>query len=630
MKKIYQVLIVICSSSLLFAQSEKKVITFINQRSASTNTALELAGWERLVNIYNNNKFYSTLAIAFEATKSFRPDRIAQCLFGDDVLNCPENIPVCCKKHANTHKCCDNFQPNLTKYRTCQSSFLVAGSHSARRTATSWLADYFGLPTDYESEIHVKPQINNLIVDFDWYLGFSHGLYLRIHAPVEYTKWNLYICEDILKTGTNAYAPGYFNPDGAERHDLVPSFLDFISGYATPDIADITFEPLQHAKMSLHTLHKTSFAEIQLALGWNFLLADWYHLGVNVRTSIPAGNKPHGEFLFEPMVGNGHHWEAGIGISGHVMAINHEDTGEQFMIHGDINLTSVLSSQERRSFDIKNKPNSRYMLAAKFNTNNPDNLRGTVDGTPTQPNFLFAGTYTPVANLTTLDIDVHVGLQVDLALMLSYIHERSSWNIGYGFWARSCEELCICKTPFDDDTTKWVLKGDAQMYGFMSTDDAPLQADDPVALSASQSQATVHTGTNFPRDTTDFVPGQKNPNIDNPQAATAGTSNTALLYAPGIGDPGNNQINTSINPIVLTRADIDLSSASARYVAQKLFMHFNYTLIDHTSVKPYFGFGAEIDFGRRAGCTPAKEVSCCINAALSYWGVWIKCGCTFR
>jgi len=624
MKKTYALLVAAVSSSLLCATcSEKKVLTFINQRSASVNAARELVGWERLINIFNHNKTYATLAIALEATKSFRPERIAQCLFGDDVLNCSEKIPTCCPKHVGTPTCCDYFQPCLAKNRNCQSTFLVAGSQSPHRTPDSWLADYFGLPTDYASEVNIKPQANNLLADIDLYIGFTHGLYFRIHAPVVHTWWNLNLCESICVTGTNNYSPGYFNANGVQRNQLVDNFVSFIHGCDAPDMPGVTFEPLTHAKMSTQSLNRTSLSEIQAAFGWNFLLSDDYHLGINVRTSIPAGNRPEGIFLFEPMVGNGRHWEAGVGISGHILAINHEDTQEQFVLHGDINITHVFTAREKRSFDLKNKPNSRYMLAAKFSQKNPDNLRGN----DILPTYLFAGTYAPVANLTTYNVDVHVGTQVDLALMMSYIKERASWNIGYGFWARSCEEICLpCKTPFDADDTAWVLKGDAHMYGFMSADDMPLQENDAVALSASQSEATLHSGTNFPHGTTNFEPGKQNPNIDNPTLATAGSNNTQLVYVPDAVE----QINTSINPVIITKQDIDVNSARARYVAQKLFMHFSYTFIDDTHVKPYLGIGAEVDFGRSSGYTPPKELKKCINAALSYWGVWVKGGFAFR
>ncbi len=267
------------------------------------------------------------------------------------------------------------------------------------------------------------------------------------------------------------------------------------------------------------------------------------------------------------------------------------------------------------------------MLAAQVDSTITDNLSGTVDGNPTQPSFQFNNEYTSVANLTTLDVNTNVNVQVDMVLMLTYAKERFSWNMGYGFWAQSCENIePLCNAPCTFTQSTWTLKGNAQAFGFMGADDLPLHAHDPVALSFSEQEATVHSGTNLPPGTTDFVAGEKNPHIDNPAPATAGNNNTRLLYAPNVPNIADNQINTSVDPILLTPDMIDLASTQSRDVAQKLFMHLHYTITSCEYIIPHFGFGAEVDFGRSAGFPPPKECCKYINGALSYWGVWVKVG----
>lgn len=604
--------------------AEKKVITLIRPRSASVNAALELVGLDRQIYVpHKKNQFYAVATVTPEAIKTFRPERIAQCLFGDDILICP--------KH---------FLNGCPEKRGCQNVFLISGSRAPDRTNNTWLADYFGLPTDFQSSIHVKPRVHSLLANFDLYCGLdniSPGLYFRIHAPVVHTSWNLDVCEIVDNHGDNGYNPGYFNAIGVERDDLLPNFLSFVSGCQTPDINGITFHPLTSAKIKPHHSEVTKLSEIQTALGYNFLYSRCYHLGVDIRMSIPTGNRPEGEFLFEPIVGNCHHWEAGIGLTGHVVAWEDVCTEESFAIHSVINITHLFNTRQRRIFDLKNKPLSRYMLAAKVNNDIVDNLRGSVDGIPTSPSFQFGNEYTSVANLTTFEVNTNVHAQVDMIFMFTYAKERFSWNIGYGFWSQSCENIKpLCNDPCMFAQNTWVLKGDAHAFGFMGADDMPLHAGDPVALSFSEQDATVHSGTNFPTlqvglpGTTDFVAGEKNPNIDNPTPATAGNHNTRLLYAPHVPNIVDNQINTSIDPIILTPDMINFESTQSRAVAQKLFMHMHYTITSCEDIVPHFGFGAEVDFGRGAGFMPPQECRKCINGALSYWGVWVKVGITFE
>ncbi len=612
------ILMLLCALVGHITHAEKKVITLIRPRSASVNAALELVGLDRQIYVpHREGHFYAVATVTPEAIKTFRPERIAQCLFGDDILVCPKR---------DHHNCPEK--------RACQNVFLVSGSRASDRTNNTWLADYFGLPTDFQSAIHIKPHVHSLLADFNLYCGLdniSPGLYFKIHAPVVHTSWNIDVCEEIQNSGDNGYDPGYFNATGVERKNLLSSFLSFVSGCKVPDIQGITFHPLTSAKIKPHHANLTKLSEIQAALGYNFLYSRCYHFGIDFRTSIPTGNRPEGEFLFEPIVGNCHHWEAGIGLTGHVVAWEDVCTEESFAIHSIINITHLFDARQRRIFDLKNKPLSRYMLAAKVDSTIMDNLRGMVDGNLIAPSFQFNNEYTSVANLTTLNVNTNVNAQVDMVLMLTYAKERFSWNMGYGFWAQSCENIKpVCNDPCTFTKNTWVLKGDAHVFGFMGADDLPLHANDPVALSFSEQGATIHSGTNFPPGTTDFIAGEKNPAIDNPAPATAGNNNTRLLYAPNIPNIADNQINTSIDPLILTADMIDICSTQSRDVAQKLFMHLHYTITDCECIIPHFGFGAEVDFGRSAGFPPPKECRKCINGALSYWGVWIKIGLTFE
>ncbi len=592
MKKIILFLLTLSFAHLLHA--EKQVATYICPHSPSVNAARELAGWEHQINMPTDNGIYTSISFTPEVTQSFRRERVAQCLFGDDILE-------------------------------CKNTFTVAGSRINKRQENYWLADYFGLPTDFVSTVRVKPNASNALLDVNFFLGLDRllrGLFFRIHAPIVYTRWDLDLSECVKETGTNAHEPGYFNADGIARDQLLDCFTTFASGKGTPQAQGLTFNPLCVAKMSTKSLHKTNLAEIQAALGWNWI-RDWYHVGFNIRVAIPAGNRPEGTFLFEPIIGNGHHWEAGGGISTHVTVWEKPETNEMLQIYCDVNVTHMFETKQKRFFDLKEKPNSRYMLATKFGAPIEEKLQGN----GVSPVAQFQQEVTPVANLTLFDVKVSNSIQVDLALMMAYTHNDWRFLFGYGFWGRSCDTLEVCCDNRFEKTV-WGIKGDTQMFGFEESAGNPA-----VALSATQSKATVHRGRNFPILATltaaDITTGKQNPRIDNPRPAFADSNNDTMFDQLKTTPGGADQINTSIQPIFLDNNTIDFINSRTKGIAHKIFSHLSHTWYEKRTFTPYLGIGGEVEFSQNRGIVPPNEQTDCINCSFSFWGLWAKGGVSF-
>ena len=601
MTQISYYFILLCFFYCIITFADKRVSTIIIPHSLSVNAARELAGWQNIIHSYSPNEYYGVFSLVPEATLTFRSERIAQCLFGDAIV-------------------------------ACNNTFRIAGSRTENRADAEWLADYFGLPTDFESCVEVHPQISNILIDADCFVGLDKwipGLYFRLHAPLVYSRWNLNLCESLISTGSNAYDPGYFNPTGIERAQLSRNFTSFIGGIDAPKATDLTFDNLAHAKMDCNAHHLVRLSEIQGAIGWNILHQPRYHLGGNFRFSIPTGNSPDAQFLFEPIIGNGHHWEVGGGLSCHVLVWEDHETQETAGLYFDCNITHLFASRQKRTFDLcANGNNSRYMLAQRMDSPIEAGLRGIVDGERIEPTVQYQKQVTPVANLTTLSVDVSSSVQADLAVMVGYTKGKNSWGFGYGFWGRSCETIRLCaRTPFE--LMQWALKGDSSLFGFESD-----IFNTPIALSATQSNATINHGLNFIKTgaiTSQQVEnGKKNNGIDNPAPAVADTNNDMVFLPVRTIPGGTDQISTSIQPILLTREDIDINSARTQGQSHKIFSHFTHR-IHAKETHPYLGIGAEIEFGKSATCNKAFKLGKppCINTALSFWGVWIKGGIAF-
>ena len=404
---------------------------------------------------------------------------------------------------------------------------------------------------------------------------------------------------------------------------------------------------------------RTGFADLRAELGWNFLQDEDYHLGIGIHVAAPTGNRRRAEFVMDPTVGNGNHWELGGTLHGHYVFWRSDDEEKHFGFYLDAVVTHLFKAKEQRTFDLKNKDNSRYMLASKFTRTVTNNLAGrTTAGIATAGSTLatsqFNNQYAPVANLTTSDVKVDIGVQADITAMFNFTSRGFSWDIGYNFWGRSCEDFecpnecdpCNPDSIFNTaNANTWALKGDAHMFGFAGSADGSLAIDDAQALSASQSNATMHSGTNAGTvDATLTDVEKQNGGVDNSQFAIAGNAaaNDARLIHTPIAQGGfninANQIKTSIQPVFLKSTDVELQETKG--ISHTVFTHLSYTW-DRDNWIPSLGIGGSAEFGKNESCCDTTSSSCstssstcvtscstscdnCIDCSLSQWSVWIK------
>lgn len=597
-----------------FPLSLFSVVTSIQPRSQSVDSSRDLIGLTRYINTYGHDcNNYGAWALTLEYTKTMHPGNIRENLFGANILN---------DKHPFIQ---------------------ISGSRVGDRDEQDWLADYFGLPTDFQSKISFEPWVDNIITDLAFYYGleeWQEGLYFRVHAPLVYTRWNLNFNEEVIAGGNNGFEAGYFAPTAITRGQLLNNFTEFITGAKAPQLGtSVFFNPLEKAQFKNRN-HRFRLSDVQAVLGWNFLQGDDHHLGLNLRVSLPAGNRPHGDYLFEPLVGNGHHWELGVGISTHVLLFLDECRPRTVAFYFDANITHMFETHQKRTFDLIGKPLSRYMLAQRMGKPVSNLFINTLPGTAAgsvSPTAQFQNLYTPLANLTTFDVNVSIAAQVDATAMFSIKWCNWDFDFGYNFWARTCEKIkprCLCSIPLNTNVS-FALKGDARTFGFVATDAAssPLPAGSPIPLSATQSRATIHAGTNTLIGTP-FDPTQnQNPGIDgglNQWAMITTTDDTnQIVVAPGDAT----QQRSSATPVLLQTSLLDFDSAETKGLSNKLFGHLTYHWnLDECEWEPFAGIGGFIEFAHHSDgkCAAPNFDQSCQTVAFSQWGIWFKAGWGFE
>jgi hypothetical protein len=619
-KKLFSVAMLLSTAAVVAESSASlSVSPFLQWRSQGRNTARKLVGTTTYaVDQPDMESMYGTFFATLEYDRSFRPQNISDALFGDSLVNLP-NTP-------STNKCDNSCNSN-------SRTLIINGTDNAQVNAKEWMAENFLLPSDFTSTVTFKPLVQNILVDFDWYMGLDKwvkGLYFRLYGPVVNNRTNLRATEDITHAPvavSDTYQAGYFAQTDVATDQLFGSALEFFHGDTLPGtINGITVAPLAFAKWNgCGHMSKTGFAELRGEFGWNYLREN-YRVGLNIQAAAPTGTRPKGEWLLEPQIGNGKHWELGVGLSGHWTMWRSEDEEKHFDLVLEADITHLFNAKQKRTFDLLGKPNSRYMLAEKLTTN-----KGTTNSLSGDSNadLEFANAYSPVANFSTRDITVNIGAQGDAIIMLNYTSRGFSWDLGYNIWGMSRENIHLsnCDNAFPENI--WALKGDASIAGTASVGGS----DVTVLLAATESFATIHSGTNVPAD---GIPGYlTNGNVNNKKPAT--TEDSLVSVPVHVFTQPTTQIYTSNLPVFIKEADLDIPAAQLKGYSNKLFTHLSYTWIDREDWIPYFGIGFNAEFGHFSNNNNDNDImaenNTCdeagVSFALSKWAVLLKGGVSF-
>jgi len=363
-------------------------------RSQSTNGALKYAGTHVHEYLYKKKHFhgYATFTPAF--SHSMRSEQIARAIFGSDIFN-------------------------------------ISGSQILNRGPHDLLADYFGLSQTYQGTVEFVPRIATAQCAFNAYMGYDswvQGLYTRIYAPFVWTKWHIHMNENVENNGiTNPFVAGYM--DQSTVTPPISSFKHALDG-------SVTFgqmqEPLEYGKITCPR-SKFGFSDVHITLGYNPYRSWRGHAGCGVFLGIPAGTHIKADYLFNPQIGNGRHWEIGAEFSGHA-TLWEKDDKQLLNFYVNFVISHLISTRQQRSFDIKTNRNlSRYMLIKEFDANRQ-----------------YTGNLAPLINKTTLDCHVHTDIQCDIVALMSYTNNNIVCDLGYNGWIRTQERISLDECFLDN------------------------------------------------------------------------------------------------------------------------------------------------------------------------------------
>jgi len=249
------------------------------------------------------------------------------------------------------------------------------------------------------------------------YIGLDpilEGLYFKENYVLATVKQDLNVRVSNAVTGATA----------SESHKL----LDLLSGKSVVRRLGVNGseqEPLNYAKLG-GSQSRTGLSNIETILGWRSTNKNDYYFGVQAVLQSPSGDRPTGEYLFEPTLGN-NHWGIGAGLE--TGANLWEDDTSTVRLMSEVQYRYHLKGKEKRTLGIKNTALSHYYLLGE------------------------KGKYslTPAANIFTKEVYVHPKSEVDWFVALNYNLNGFVFDIAYNFFWLEKEKIKLKKSDWEEN-----------------------------------------------------------------------------------------------------------------------------------------------------------------------------------
>jgi len=296
-------------------------------------------------------------------------------------------------------------------------------------------------------------------VRFDYFQDIYRGLFLKANLPVVNVNndMRLRVCNSVPQT-----------VDDANVDTTTFSIQNFFAGNVnvsdiSPDTASNLQGPLTKAKIC-GKRSATGVADIDVALGYKVWDSEKSHVYLNLGVTIPTGRKPSGDYVFEPVYGNGSHVGFGVGLDAGV-EFWHSEKGSSARLLFAANYRYLFEGHEKRTLGVN-------ACAFPWDVKTPDGLATLI--TPVPPKllqyYLVAADQQqnapliPAANILTQSVNVTPGSQFDGMIDLNFKGSCGFiGDLGYELFWKERERVRVrnsgCQVACDGTST-------AVKYGF--------------------------------------------------------------------------------------------------------------------------------------------------------------------
>lgn len=162
------------------------------------------------------------------------------------------------------------------------------------------------------------------------------------------------------------------------------------------------------------TQKKDGMADFKIRFGRNAVVRDDLFVSQYVGVIVPTGNRRTAEYMWEAIVGNGHH--AGIDWGNTTQICVHEANRCNWWVTNVLSGNYLFENTQKRSLDLYNGPWTRYLTMYENATTRATNQR------------------TFGINIMTRDVKVNPGFALGMASQVSLVGKN--WNINLGIMNR--------------------------------------------------------------------------------------------------------------------------------------------------------------------------------------------------
>jgi hypothetical protein len=311
------------------------------------------------------------------------------------------------------------FMPNGKTSLLVKEQFGVLGANNN----PDLLAQNFNIFTNdnnFESRICFEPRYSFVGLGFQWRQSFwqneekGRGGFFSVSTPLTRTKTAVNLKEKIINDG-----------GGVDEEASPDAVANMTEAFKQSD--------WKFGKICKGSMSKTRLADIEVKLGYEWLQHEPCHLESYIGILIPTGNKPNGEFLFEPVVGWGKHVGIMFGSAFGIQVWSDEEKERNLRFEFASHSQYLFRRKQTRSFDLKNKPWSRYQ-EVYANEEQAQEAAALPEDNPQRVTLS-----TPGINVFTQCVKVTPGFTFDMNSALVYTCKGFQGEVGYNFFTRRAE-----------------------------------------------------------------------------------------------------------------------------------------------------------------------------------------------
>jgi len=365
--------------------------TFLRSRdSINNNLIISEASKARIAHV-KKTAIGTTVSAAGYYRQSHNTTEIAQNFGGGQSVNNDQDGTLVIEQGQSA-----SFEAEALKlYSGAIDHLATAGTDGMYGTVTF-------APKRTEAGVHLSMQQK---LDF-----LFKGLTLQVEIPIAQVTHNL----NATFTGTRSS-----NDASGELNSTIAQY--FKGGRLNKD-ATAQQERLQYALIDGASHRTTKIADVQLGAHYWLYSNELFRISSMAHITIPTGTKSTGEYLFEPMVGNGHI------TAGLKTAITTKVNNVHLNLSGDYRY--LFKADHVRTLGLYNHWYATVATGSQYH-----NL-GFATGTAAKP----------AANVVTRKVTVKPGHALDILASARYYYGNFAGSLYYNLHAHSAEQVALAPT----------------------------------------------------------------------------------------------------------------------------------------------------------------------------------------